>query len=173
MNICKSERLNIRQFNVNDAAFMLTLLNEESFIRNINDKGVRTLQDAKKHLIENPIASYQQHGFGLYLVELANTNTPIGICGLLKRETFDFPELGYAFLPAYWGKGYALEAANSALHSEINTHSIAKVIAVTAPENESSKGLLTKLGFSQCGMVELYNTNNNLFEYINTNDNNS
>ncbi len=58
MNICKSERLNIRQFNVNDAAFMLTLLNEESFIRNINDKGVRTLQDAKKHLIENPIASY-------------------------------------------------------------------------------------------------------------------
>ena len=166
MIVCESERLIIRQFTLADAAFMLRLLNEESFIHNITDKNVRNITQAEKHLQEGPMASYEKLGFGLCLVELKTTRCPIGICGLLKREELEHPDLGYAFFPEYCGKGYALEAADLILKQQLPRYSLTTVLAITSPENHSSNRLLQKVGFKQTGMMELYNSQNNLYEYI-------
>ena len=112
------------------------------------------------------MASYEKLGFGLCLVKLKTTKCPIGICGLLKREELEHPDLGYAFLPEYCGKGYALEAANNMLKQQLPKHSLTTVLAITSPDNHSSNRLLQKVGFKQTGMMELYNSQNNLYEYI-------
>src|SRR5262249_38684677 len=103
-------RLRLRDLAPADAPFILTLLNEPSFIRNIGDRGVRTLDAARAYIENGPVASYARHGFGLYLVELLASGAPIGICGILKRDALPDPDLGFAFLPAYWKQGYAFES---------------------------------------------------------------
>ena len=166
MIVCESDLLIIRKLTLADAEFMLRLLNEESFTRNISDKKVRNITQAKKHLQEGAMASYEKLGFGLCLVELKTTKFPIGICGLLKREELEHPDLGYAFLPENCGKGYTLEAAEFILKQALPRYSLTTVLAITNPENHSSNRLLQKVGFKQTGMMELYSSQNNLYEFI-------
>ena len=99
MNVLETERLLLRQFSAEDAGFILELLNEPSFIQNIGDRGIRTLADAASYITNIPIASYAKNGFGLYAVILKETNELIGMCGLIKRESLDDVDIGYAFLP--------------------------------------------------------------------------
>ncbi|MGF1720643.1 GNAT family N-acetyltransferase [Vibrio kyushuensis] len=163
--VCETERLVIRRFNLNDAEFILQLLNEESFIRYIADKNVKTIDDAIKYLKSGPMACYQIHGFGLSLVQLKETGAPIGMCGLLKRDELELPDLGYAFLSDFCGKGYANEAADSILKTEMNDHSLVQVLAVTLPDNVKSNKLLKNIGFTFNGTMDLYNTLNNVYEF--------
>jgi RimJ/RimL family protein N-acetyltransferase len=129
-----------------DARFILKLLNEPSFLRYIGDKGVRTLADAVDYIQNGPVASYEPFGFGLYLVELKEGKVPIGICGLLKRETLADIDVGFAFLPAFWSKGYAFEAASGVMEYGRGVLGIGRIVAITAPENDSSIRLLEKMG---------------------------
>ena len=163
MIVCETERLQIRQFNSGDLNFIIKLLNEPSFIKNIADKGVRTKEDALKYLQDGPMASYEKIGFGLSMVELKDASTPIGMCGLLKRDELDDVDIGYALLTEYAGKGYAQEAAVAVLKNGNEVHQLARIIAVTSPTNSSSIGLLKKLGFEYESMVELYGVDNKLF----------
>jgi len=163
--VCETERLIVRHFTLADAEFIVELLNEESFIRYIADKQVRNIADAENYLTLGPMASYGQFGFGLSLVMLKETNMPIGMCGLLKRDELQNPDLGYAFLPSYCGKGYALEAANSVLKNGMMAHSLNLVLAVTLPDNLHSNRLLQSAGFKQNGLVDLYGSENNLYEF--------
>ena len=135
--LCETERLSIRQFELRDAPFIVRLLNDDLFIRYIGDKNVRTQEDAINYLKTGPMASYKKHGFGLNLVCLKESHTPIGMCGLLKRNELDNPDLGYAFLPEYSGKGYAREAAENTLKTVIRTCSLDTVVAVTLPDDLS------------------------------------
>ncbi|HXQ38537.1 MAG TPA: GNAT family N-acetyltransferase, partial [Anaerolineales bacterium] len=109
MKILETERLVLRQLSLADAEFILELLNEPSFIQNIGDRGVRTLDDARAYILRVPVKSYEQHGFGLYLVILKESSESIGMCGLIKRDTLEDVDIGYAFLPKFWSKGYAIE----------------------------------------------------------------
>ena len=140
-------RLTLREFVDADAPFIITLLNQPSFLRFIGDKKVRTVDDARRYITTGPIASYQRHGFGLYLVELKDRKVPIGMCGVLKRESLPDPDLGFAFLPEYWGKGYAFEAASAALDQARDSFKLARILAITNPDNDASIKLLAKLGF--------------------------
>lgn len=162
--VCESDRLSVRHFTLADSEFIIELLNEESFIRYIADKQVRNVADAENYLTLGPLASYLQFGFGLNLVMLKGTNIPIGMCGLLKRDELQHPDLGYAFLPRYCGQGYALEAAKAVLKQGTQTHSLSMVLAITLPDNVSSNRLLQNAGFKQNGTVNLYNSENNLYE---------
>src|SRR5258707_11164405 len=99
-----TERLRLRRFTLDDAAFALRLLNEPSFIHNIGDRNVRTLEQAAAYLTSGPLASYARHGHGLELVELKESQRPIGMCGLLKRDAFPDVDVGYAFLPDFWAR---------------------------------------------------------------------
>lgn len=131
---------------MNDAEFILRLLNEPSFIRCIGDRGVRSLDDARKYILDGPIASYERHGFGLYLIELTNGGVPIGICGLLKREFLDDVDIGFALLPEFWSQGYAYEAA-LAVMERARAEGRTRVLAITSQDNAASIALLAKLGF--------------------------
>jgi len=147
MTTLETQRLFLRAFNVDDAQFVLTLLNEPSFIRYIGDKQVRNVDDARRYLLNGPIASYERHGFGLCAVELRESRTPIGMCGLLKREELPDPDIGFAFLPDFWSKGFAFEAAAAVLHDARERIGIERVLAITSLDNEASIRLLERLGF--------------------------
>jgi RimJ/RimL family protein N-acetyltransferase len=155
MKVCETERLILRQLQEGDAAFILELLNEPSFLQNIGDKGVRTIDDACQYILSGPVASYEGFGFGLYLVALKETLLPIGICGLIKREGLEYVDIGYAFLPSFWSKGYAFEAASAVLAFGREALGLRRIVAITAPDNHSSIRVLHKLGLKFEKMVRL------------------
>ncbi len=150
----ETERLVLRKMSVEDAAFILELLNEPAFLRFIGDKKVRTLDDARQYILTGPIESYARVGFGLYLVELRDTHTPVGICGLLKRETLDDVDIGFAFCERFWSMGYAMEAAIEAIAYGRNVLKLNRIVAVVSPDNARSIGLLGKLGFTFERMIQ-------------------
>jgi [ribosomal protein S5]-alanine N-acetyltransferase len=145
--VVETERLILRPFEGGDVPFILRLLAERSFIENIGDRGVRTPEDAERYLADGPIASYARHGHGLWLVALKETLTPIGMCGLLKREQLADVDLGYAFLPEFWSKGYAQESARATL-DWARSRGMERVVAIVSPGNARSIRLLEKLGFA-------------------------
>jgi RimJ/RimL family protein N-acetyltransferase len=146
MHIIETERLHLRQLNAGDAAFILELLNEPSFIRNIGDRGVQTVEDAAGYILKGPIDSYARHGFGLWLVELKDSGTPAGICGLVRRDALPDPDIGYAFLPRFWSRGYAREAAAATLDYAFGALGLRRVLAITNPDNTGSIRVLEKIG---------------------------
>ena len=155
MKVCETERLLLRLLSTDDAAFILRLVNEPSFLQNIGDKSVRNLEDAAQYILQWPMKSYEQNGFGLWLVALKDTLTPIGICGLIKREGLDDPDVGYAFLPEFWKQGYAIEAASATMLYSKEMLGINRIVAITAPDNLASIRVLNKLGLTFEKMVKL------------------
>lgn len=155
MTELNTQRLLLREFTLSDAEFILSLLNDSAFLHFIGDKGVRNLEDARNYLTDGPIASYQRLGFGLYRVELKDTRTPIGMCGLLKREALDHVDLGFAFMPDYRRQGYGFESASAVLSHARNDLKLDQILAITDPDNEASIRLLEKLGFQLERMIKL------------------
>ena len=145
--ILSTARLGIRELTSADAPFILALLNDPAFIEHIGDRGVRTVDDAASYIDRGPRASYAQHGFGLWLVELTDAGTPIGICGVLKRDALPEPDIGFAFLPAYRSQGYAVEAGSAVRDYARDTLRIPRLLAIVSPANASSIRLLERLGF--------------------------
>jgi len=148
MEPIQTERLTLRQFTLNDAEFIIELVNEPSFIQNIGDRGVRTLSDAEKYLENGPIASYSKNGFGLLAVTLNDTGQSIGMCGLIKRGTLEDVDIGYAFLPKFWSKGYALESAQAVMKYAKEVVRLKRVVAIVDPANAGSIRLLEKIGMT-------------------------
>lgn len=142
----ETKRLRLRELTEADAEFIVAQLNDPAFLRNVADRGVRTLEAARAYILAGPIASYRNHGFGLYLVELKESRTPIGICGLIKRDTLDDVDLGFALLPRYRARGFALEAANAAMVFA-RTLGLSRIVAIVSPHNADSIKLLRRLGF--------------------------
>ena len=151
----ETARLQLRRFTQGDAAFALRLLNEPSFIQNIGDRGVRTLEQAVRYLEDGPLASYAKHGHGLELVTLKDSGQPIGMCGLLKRDAFPERDVGYAFLPEFWSKGYAREAVAATLLSARDALKLPAVAAYVSPGNAPSIRLLEKFGFVTAGRAQV------------------
>jgi RimJ/RimL family protein N-acetyltransferase len=163
MIVIETERLILRPLISNDAPFILTLLNEPSFLRYIGDKKVRTVDDAEQYILNGPVASYERHGFGLGLVELKATHMPIGICGLLKREELPAPDIGFAFLPDFWNKGFAYEAAAAIMNDARERLNLDRILAITNQDNESSIKLLQKLGLHCERLIKMSTDSAELF----------
>jgi ribosomal-protein-alanine N-acetyltransferase len=151
----ETHRLRLRRLSVDDAEFVLRLLNEPSFIQNIGDRGVRTIEDARAYVLKGPVASYEKFGFGLLLLEEKETGVAVGICGLLKRDVFEDVDIGYALLPEFWSRGYALESASAVIAYAREKLGSKRVLAVVSPDNQSSIRLLNKMGFRYEKMVRL------------------
>jgi RimJ/RimL family protein N-acetyltransferase len=138
-----------------DADFIVRLLNEPSFIQHIGDRGVRTIADAHAYLLQGPIASYEKFGFGLWLIERKIDAAPIGICGLLKRDVLEDVDIGYALIPEFCSQGYAMESAVGVMTYAWESLGLKRVVAVTNANNQSSIRLLGKIGFQYERMVRL------------------
>jgi len=155
LKILETKRLLLRQLTTDDSEFILELLNEPSFIQNIGDRGVRTPIEASSYILNGPAASYAKNGFGLYLVVLKETNEPIGMCGLIKRNGLDDVDIGYAFLPKFWSKGYAVESALAVKIYAKDVIGLNRIVAITDPANEGSIRVLEKIGLRFEKMVRL------------------
>ena len=153
--ILGTDRLRLRKLTLDDAAFILKLVNDPSWLEFIGDKGVRTESDARAYLAQGPIEMYARLGFGLYLVELRDGGSPIGICGLIKRESLPDVDIGFAFLPQFRGKGYAHEAALAVIAHAKRDFAIDRLLGITAPGNEKSIRLLRRLGMTLEESVDL------------------
>ena len=155
MKILETGRLTLRQFDLQDGDFILELLNEPSFIQNIADRGVRTVEAARNYLLNGPIASYAKNGFGLYMVESKKTGKPIGMCGLIRRDGLEDVDIGYALLPRFWSKGYAVEAAQAVKEYGGSVLGLKRLVAIVDPANEGSIRVLEKIGLRFEKMVKL------------------
>ncbi|RLQ94279.1 GNAT family N-acetyltransferase [Falsibacillus albus] len=162
MKVIETERLILRRFMPDDAPFMLELMNDADYIKNIGDRGIRTKEEAKNSLLNGPMKMYEEHGFGLFLTELKENHTPMGMCGLIKREGLEDVDIGYAFLPGYRGKGYAVEAAKASLEYGKNDQKLKRVVAITSVDNEGSIKLLERIGLQYEKLVTLPNDDEEL-----------
>jgi [ribosomal protein S5]-alanine N-acetyltransferase len=154
MNIIESSRLQLRELDLTDASFILELLNEAGFLRFIGDKGVRTPADARDYIAKGPQASYAENGFGLYATCLRD-GTPLGICGLVKREGLPDPDVGFALLSRHWRRGYAVESAAAVLAHARGKLKIRRVVAITSADNVGSVAVLEKIGLQFERMITL------------------
>jgi ribosomal-protein-alanine N-acetyltransferase len=155
VNVLTTERLVLRHLDADDAYFILELLNEPSFIRNIGDKGIRTVDGARGYILDGPVRSYELNGFGLFAVELKETKEPIGMCGLIKRDSLPDVDVGFAFLPRHWSKGYAFESASAVMDYGRETLGIGRIVAITDPDNQGSIKVLEKLGLKFERMITM------------------
>ncbi len=165
MNVLESARLALRRLTPEDAPFILELLNDPLFLRFVGDKGVRTLDGARDYIVNGPMASYAQHGFGLFHVSLKPDGTPIGMCGLLKREVLEDVDVGFAYLPQFSGQGYATEAARATIDYGRTVLGLKRIVAITAPDNVNSQNVLRKIGLRHEKTLKLpaYKTDSLLF----------
>ena len=155
MNIIETDRLALCRLTTDDAAFILRLLNDADFLQYIGDRGVKTLNDARKYILNGPVDNYERFGFGLYLVKLRDGDIPLGICGLLKRDTLKDIDVGFAFLPEFRRKGYAHESALAILDQAKTDFGLNRIVAVVSPDNHRSIKILEKLGLTYRQMVKL------------------
>jgi RimJ/RimL family protein N-acetyltransferase len=146
MIVCETPRLRLRYLTLQDAAFILELLNESEFIRNIGDRGVRTLDDARAYIHSDTVTGYNNGGLGLFLVELKQDATPIGVCGLLKRDYLQDVDVGFALHENFRGQGYAFEAAEAVIQRGHQVLGLGRIVAITSPDNHASIKLLRRLG---------------------------
>ncbi len=155
MKILETERTILREVAIDDAEFILDLLNQPSFIRYIGDRNVRTVSEARDYIENRFRESYKQFGFGMYAVELKETGTPIGICGFVRRNTLPDADIGFAFLPQYCSKGFAFESASAAMKYGRDVLGLKRVLAITSQNNESSVRLLEKINFKFESLIKL------------------
>ena len=144
--ILETERLRLRQFSTADAKFILELVNSPGWLEFIGDRNVKTEEQAIAYLQNGPINSYEVNGFGLSLVELKSSKAAIGMCGIIRRDNLEKPDIGFALLPEFMGKGYAFEIASATLTFAKEQLKIPSLWAVTVPNNKASITLLEKIG---------------------------
>lgn len=149
MAILETERLILDHLHSEvDASFILRLVNEPSWVRFVGDRGVRTEEDARRYLENGPVRSYETHGFGFYRVRRKLDDAVLGMCGIVQRDGLEGVDLGFAFLPEYWGKGYAQEASQGVIQHAKNAWGLQQLWAICTADNERSIRLLEKLGFT-------------------------
>lgn len=165
MKNLETERLLLRQVDFGDTEFIVELLNDPSFIQNIGDRGVRTTDNARKYLENGPLTSYVKNGFGLMAVVLKETGDVIGICGLIKRDALDDVDIGYALLPKYWSKGYAIESTQAVVVNA-KEMGLRRIVAIVDPKNAASINVLQKLGMTYEKMIKLSDDDIDLKLYV-------
>ncbi|HXD29829.1 MAG TPA: GNAT family N-acetyltransferase [Pyrinomonadaceae bacterium] len=154
MKVLETERLILRRLTTDDAPFILELLNDAAFLHFIGDKGVRTREDARQYILQGPMQSYEQLGFGLYLVSLKDS-TPIGMCGLIKRDALEDVDIGFALMPDYRASGYGFESAIAVRDYAMNILGLQRLLAITNQDNVGSIKVLEKIGLKFDRMIRL------------------
>ncbi len=151
MQLLETQRLELHKITVADAPFYVRLFNSEGWLQYIGDRKVRSIADAETYIKNNYLPSYEKYGYGSYTVRLRENGMTIGACGLYKRDGLDHPDIGFAFLTEYTGKGYGYESASAVMEYAKNTLGIQKVFGFTTHYNTASIRLLEKLGLQPSG----------------------
>lgn len=161
-----TDRLLIRKFNLDDADFIYQLLNSDTWIKYIGNRNIKNIEDARNYIVNSPLYFYQKFGFGPYLVALKDTLEPIGMCSLIKRDTLEEVDLGFAFKDSSIGKGYAYEASKAVIEFSEKTLALKKLVAITLPDNTASITLLEKLDFRYQKRIQFTNETEELMLFL-------
>ncbi|MDH3621482.1 MAG: GNAT family N-acetyltransferase [Gammaproteobacteria bacterium] len=151
----QTPRLRLRRLTLDDADLMLAVWTDPAFMRNVADRGVRTLDESKEAMKTGALKLYEDYGYGPYAMVTRADGEKIGICGLFKRDNLDHPDIGYAVLPEFCGKGYAGEAASAVLAHARDDLELEELTAIVSPDNVPSIGLLEKLGLVFVSMITM------------------
>lgn len=153
--ILETPRLVVRPFQIEDAAFVHALVNDPDWLKHIGDRNVHSLEDARGYIEKRVLAAYKRHGFGMWVVCLRSSGEAIGTCGLIRREGLEDVDIGFAFLPAYRGKGYALESVEAVMSHGTSVLGMNRIVAIVSPANEPSIRILEKIGMKLERMIRL------------------
>ncbi|MBO6881768.1 GNAT family N-acetyltransferase [Winogradskyella sp.] len=164
-NSFHTQRLHIRPVTTEDAPFILELMNTPKWIQFIGDRNVRTVEEAENYIIEKVLVQFNKHGYSNNVILRKDDNVKLGTCGIYHREDWEDPDIGFAFLPQYEGKGYAYEAANKLMHVAQQDYGLTELSGYTLEENAASRKLLERLGFSLKGLGNLPNSDDELLHY--------
>jgi RimJ/RimL family protein N-acetyltransferase len=148
MKILETTRLTLRTINADDDLFYYELVNDPTWLEHIGDKGIRTVAEARTAILEGPCVMQQRLGHSLYVMERKSDGQPLGLCGLIKRDSLPDVDIGYAIRPAYFGQGYTYEAAAAVVAYARDVLGIKRLMGITNPANTVSINLLAKLGLS-------------------------
>ena len=148
MQVLETQRLVLREIEPADAPFILELLTDPAFLANIGDRGVSDLPSAANYIETSPRASYARNGYGLWLVESKETGESLGMAGLVRRDTLPDADIGYAFLPRHWSKGYAVEACAAVRDHAMRTLAMPRLLAIVSPGNAASVKVLERIGLT-------------------------
>lgn len=165
--ILETERLRLRELERTDASFIIELVNTPGWLEFIGDRNVKNIESAVAYIENGPLKSYADNGFGLWLAELKESKILIGMCGILKRDTLENPDIGFAFMPEFTGKGYACEVAQATLNHAKGTLNIDKLVAIVVPTNKRSIHLLEKIGFKFVKLISDPRNNTELMFFSN------
>lgn len=164
-NSFHTQRLHIRPVTTEDAPFILELMNTPKWIQFIGDRNVRTVKEAENYIIEKVLVQFNKHGYSNNVILRKDDNVKLGTCGIYHREDREDPDIGFAFLPQYEGKGYAYEAANKLMHVAQQNYGLTELSGYTSEDNAASRKLLERLGFSLKGLGNLPNSDDELLHY--------
>ncbi|MGO5007320.1 GNAT family N-acetyltransferase [Bacillus wiedmannii] len=165
MIVLETERLVLRWFDIKDAPFILELVNDPAWIQFIGDKRIKNLEDATKYILNGPVDMYNKMGFGLYLVERKEDLTPLGMCGLIKRDSLEDVDIGFAFLEKFRSNGYGFESASAVIEYGVQKLGLKRIVAITTTDNINSGNLLEKVGFQFEEIISDSGENLKLFGY--------
>ena len=163
----ETERLIVREFTIDDGAFVFELMNSEGWLNYIGDRYIKSIADAEAYIEEKYLPSYELNGYGAYVIVLKETGIAVGSCGLYKRENLEHPDLGFAFQTEYVGKGYGFEASQGVMQYAKKMLGIHIFLGITTPENIPSIKLLEKLGLKKKGRFSFNDTTEELILFTN------
>jgi RimJ/RimL family protein N-acetyltransferase len=151
----ETERLYLRRITLDDADLMLAIWNDPSFVRNVGDRGIHTIEQARDAVRSGPLQLFASFGYGPFAVVRKSDGERAGVCGLFKREILEYPDIGFALLPGYRGMGLAREASSAVVTHARDDLGLEEIAAIVSPENGPSIALIEKLGLSFAGMITM------------------
>lgn len=148
-----TDRLIIRKLRDSDAEFIYQITNQKSWLKYIGTRNINNLDDARSYIQKIHNDMYNAYGVGLWCVTLKSTKEAIGIAGLIKRDTLDHLDLGFAILDKYTKNGFTFEACEAVIDYAKSYTTEDKVLAIALPNNIRSHSVLSGLGFVKAGNI--------------------
>lgn len=161
----KTRRLQLRYVDVDDATFILELINSPGWLEFIGDKKIRTPEASRNWIRQVIRKQLRELGYTALTVLSAKDKTPLGVVSLVKRVELDSIDIGYAFLPQHMGNGYAYESTTAVLDFVKNELGFDTVFAIVQDNNHQSIRLLDKLDFTKTGTRQIGGENLDLYQH--------
>ena len=143
--IIETKRLILREISVADAQDMLRLHSNNQVQKYTGEELITSLEEIQNKIKERS-KEYKKYGFGRWATFLKRDMQFVGWAGLLYLPEFDEIDLGFRFLPEYWGLGIATEACRAILSYGFDNLKLKKIIAIAFKENKASIRVMEKIG---------------------------
>lgn len=149
----ETPRLLHRAFEVEDAEAFFALNSTPDVMRFTGEPKCESVSEARIAIANYP--DFDEVGFGRWACVLKETGDLIGFCGLKYLSDIDVVDIGYRFLPKYWGQGLATEACQASLQFGFQQLQLSRIYAFVLPQNLASVRVLQKTGFQPESQVQL------------------